>query len=206
MVRPARSARGARGRVLLVAGAATRPSVTCPRAIGGWPHWMAGPLEGLGVGISGTSFQVWVLIMCAGYLAVLLAARALPLRVARGARSSRPTDSAAGPAADLAGRVRLPQLRPPGRPARPRPLHPRRRRSAHRPVVCVHRAGSDEPLPLRPAVHARELRARAAGARRRAVGAEGDRRLLRASERSPWSHAPRSASASSGAGRRRSWA
>ena len=41
---------------------------------------MAGPLEGLGVGISHTSFQNLMLIMSASYLLVLLAARTLPLR------------------------------------------------------------------------------------------------------------------------------
>src|SRR5215831_5368957 len=63
---------------LLAAGAATRPSLYVPARRGGWPHWMAGPLQGLNVGISSQSFQVLTLIMCAGYLAVLLAARALP--------------------------------------------------------------------------------------------------------------------------------
>jgi hypothetical protein len=73
------------GVFFVVAGAATRPSVYVPARHGGWPHWMAGPLEGLGVGISGTSFQVWVLVMCASYLAVLLAVRALPSGVLVGA-------------------------------------------------------------------------------------------------------------------------
>jgi hypothetical protein len=65
---------------LLAAGAATRPSLYVPARRGGWPHWMSGPLQGLGVGISSQSFQALTLIMCAGYLAVLLAARALPAR------------------------------------------------------------------------------------------------------------------------------
>jgi hypothetical protein len=65
---------------LLAAGAATRPSLYVPARHGGWPHWMAGPLQGLDVGISSQSFQALTLIMCAGYLAVLLAARALPTR------------------------------------------------------------------------------------------------------------------------------
>ena len=42
---------------LLTAGAATSPSQYVPGRSGGWPGWMAGPLEGLGVGISHTSFQ-----------------------------------------------------------------------------------------------------------------------------------------------------
>jgi hypothetical protein len=65
---------------LVAAGAATRPSLYVPGRRGGWPHWMAGPLQGLGVGIGSQSFQAWTLIMCASYLAVLLAARTLPRR------------------------------------------------------------------------------------------------------------------------------
>jgi alpha-1,6-mannosyltransferase len=63
---------------LLTAGVAAAPSQYVPARIGGWPSWMAGPLQGLGVGISSGSFQTLMLIMCASYLAVLLAARALP--------------------------------------------------------------------------------------------------------------------------------
>jgi hypothetical protein len=65
---------------LVTAGAATRPSSYVPGRSGGWPHWMAGPLEGLGVGIGSNSFQTAMLLMCASYLAVLLAARTLPPR------------------------------------------------------------------------------------------------------------------------------
>jgi hypothetical protein len=65
---------------LVAAGAATRPSLYVPARRGGWAHWMAGPLQGLGVGISSQSFQALTLIMCASYLAVLLAARTLPRR------------------------------------------------------------------------------------------------------------------------------
>lgn len=65
---------------LLAAGAASRPSQYVPARSGGWPSWMAGPLEGLGVGISSGGFQALTLIMCASYLAVLLAARSLSLR------------------------------------------------------------------------------------------------------------------------------
>jgi alpha-1,6-mannosyltransferase len=64
---------------LVAAGAATRPTVYVPARHGGWPHWLAGPFEGLGVGISTGSFQAWMLVMCGSYLIVLLAARALPL-------------------------------------------------------------------------------------------------------------------------------
>jgi hypothetical protein len=65
---------------LLTAGAATRPSHYVPGRSGGWPGWMAGPLQGLGVGISNDSFQTLMLIMCASYVLVLCAARALPAR------------------------------------------------------------------------------------------------------------------------------
>jgi alpha-1,6-mannosyltransferase len=51
-----------------------------PARTGGWPDWLAGPLRALGVGaISSSGFQALTLIMCAGYLAVLLAARARAL-------------------------------------------------------------------------------------------------------------------------------
>src|ERR1700674_5107145 len=43
--------------LLLTAGAATRPSQYVPARSGGWPGWMAGPLEGLGVGITRGGFQ-----------------------------------------------------------------------------------------------------------------------------------------------------
>jgi alpha-1,6-mannosyltransferase len=69
------------GVFLIAAGAATAPSQFVPGRSGGWPGWMAGPLEGLGVGISATSFQTFTLIVCAGYLLVLAAARALSWRI-----------------------------------------------------------------------------------------------------------------------------
>ena len=63
---------------LLTAGAATRPSQYVPARAGGWPGWLAGPLEGLDIGISSHGFQTLMLIMCGSYLVVLIAARALP--------------------------------------------------------------------------------------------------------------------------------
>jgi alpha-1,6-mannosyltransferase len=68
---------------LLSAGAASGPSIYVPGRSGGWPGWMAGPLRGIGIGvIASGGFQALTLIMCAGYLAVLVAAhaRALSLR------------------------------------------------------------------------------------------------------------------------------
>lgn len=64
---------------LLSAGAATAPSQYVPARSGGWPAWMAGPLQGLDVGLSSGRFQALMLIMCASYLLVLTAARTLPV-------------------------------------------------------------------------------------------------------------------------------
>ncbi len=81
---PALTALGAVGLVgvvtsvfLLAAGAASAPTFYVPGRSGGWPSWMAGPLEGLGLSLSSGSFQTLTLVMCAGYAAVLLAARVL---------------------------------------------------------------------------------------------------------------------------------
>jgi hypothetical protein len=65
--------------LLLCADAAAAPSEFVPARIGGWPAWMAGPLQGLGSALSKDSFQTLTLIMCAGYLLVLIAARRLPM-------------------------------------------------------------------------------------------------------------------------------
>src|SRR5947209_14689023 len=69
----------------VAAGAAAAPSRYVPESRGGWPAWLAGPLQHLGLGIGSASFQALTLIMCASYLAVLLSARALPLRALAGA-------------------------------------------------------------------------------------------------------------------------
>ena len=65
----------------------------------------------------------------------------------------RKRDPAAGPAADLSGRVRLHGVRPHGRAARPGPVHARRVRSPDRPDLSVHRLAVSA-LALRTAVHA----------------------------------------------------
>jgi alpha-1,6-mannosyltransferase len=65
---------------LISAGAAGEPSQYVPARSGGWPGWLAGPLEGLHLALTSTSFQNLMLIMCASYVAVLLAARDLPMR------------------------------------------------------------------------------------------------------------------------------
>jgi hypothetical protein len=65
---------------LIAGGAASKPSQYVPARSGGWPGWLAGPLEGLHVGITPDRFQTLTLIMGASYLVVLLAASALPGR------------------------------------------------------------------------------------------------------------------------------
>jgi hypothetical protein len=94
----------------------------------------------------------------------------------RGDRARR-RDPAARPAADLPGRVRLPRVRAPRRAARPGSLHALCSRSSDRPGLPVHRLAISE-LPLRPAVHAAQLRDRTLGTRGRAVGVQGDSRSL----------------------------
>jgi alpha-1,6-mannosyltransferase len=64
---------------LTAAGAAGEPSQYVPGRSGGWPGWMAGPLEGLGMSIGSGAFQTLTLIMCASYLLVLAFSRALPI-------------------------------------------------------------------------------------------------------------------------------
>lgn len=66
---------------LLAAGAASEPTQYVPARSGGWPGWLAGPLEGLHVGVTSSSFQTLTLIMAAGYVAVLLTVRTLSARV-----------------------------------------------------------------------------------------------------------------------------
>jgi hypothetical protein len=70
---------------LLAAGAASAPTQYVPARSGGWSDWLAGPLQGLGIGLDGASFQALTLIMCAGYAAALLGARALSVRALWGA-------------------------------------------------------------------------------------------------------------------------
>lgn len=65
--------------LLVAAGAAGGPSQYVPAREGGWPAWLAGPLRGIGIGLSSGGFQALMLAMCASYLLVLATARALPL-------------------------------------------------------------------------------------------------------------------------------
>ncbi|HLB22061.1 MAG TPA: glycosyltransferase 87 family protein [Solirubrobacteraceae bacterium] len=64
---------------LTCAGAAGEPSQYVPGRSGGWPPWLAGPLEGLHMSIGSGGFQTLTLIMCASYLLVLALARTLPM-------------------------------------------------------------------------------------------------------------------------------
>jgi hypothetical protein len=66
--------------LLIAAGAAGAPSAYVPARSGGWPDWLAGPLEGLGLGLGSASFQAYMLLLCGSYLLVLLGARSLPMR------------------------------------------------------------------------------------------------------------------------------
>jgi len=66
---------------LLAAGAAGEPSQYVPSRRGGWPGWLAGPYEGLGLSLSSSSFQTFTLVMCGCYLAVLVASRGVPWRL-----------------------------------------------------------------------------------------------------------------------------
>jgi hypothetical protein len=70
---------------MVSAGAASTPSQYVPARTGGWPAWLAGPLRGLDVSMRGGTFQTLMLIMCASYVLVLLAARQLPISALAGA-------------------------------------------------------------------------------------------------------------------------
>ncbi len=105
--------------LLLSADAAAKPSEYVPARAGGWPDWLAGPLQGLGAGLGRDGFQTLMLIMCASYLLVLLSGRGLPARALAAAIVLAHVIAAARAAADLPGRLRLPRLRAHGGPARP---------------------------------------------------------------------------------------
>ncbi len=103
-----------------------------------------------------------------------------PRAVAARARAGDPRRKhhpAARSAADLPGRVRLHRLCAPGRAARPEPVHLLPRAGANRPGLPLPRLALPA-LPLRTPLHARQLRHRAARARRCAVGVQDRRRAL----------------------------
>jgi hypothetical protein len=70
---------------MISAGAASGPSLYVPGRSGGWSAWMAGPLRGLGIGITSSGFQTLTLVMCAGYLLVLATVRRVPVGALIGA-------------------------------------------------------------------------------------------------------------------------
>jgi alpha-1,6-mannosyltransferase len=61
----------------LAASAGGGPSRYVPGRSGGWPAWMAGPFDGLGLKLGSTGFQVLMLAMCVSYLLALAGARSL---------------------------------------------------------------------------------------------------------------------------------
>jgi hypothetical protein len=66
---------------LTAAEAAAAPTQYVPSRSGGWPPWLSGPLGTLHPSTLGSSgFQTLTLVMCAGYLAVLVSARSVSLR------------------------------------------------------------------------------------------------------------------------------
>ena len=71
--------------LLLSADAASAPSQYVPGRAGGWPHWLSGPLAGLGSNLTSGSFQLLMLLMCASYGLVLVGARRLPVAALAGA-------------------------------------------------------------------------------------------------------------------------
>ncbi len=70
------------GIALLVAFAADAPSDYVPASVrGGFPGWLAGPLHGLALGrLSNHRFQDVLVLACVGYVLVLAAGDAAPLR------------------------------------------------------------------------------------------------------------------------------
>ena len=156
---------------------------------GGWPDWLAGPLRGIGSELHGTGFETLMLIMCAGYLLVLCGARSLPIWLLAGTIVLAHVLLLLGTSPDLPGCLRIPGLRSDGRPARPGPLHPRRRRSIERSRLRL-RGLAVQAFALRAHLHPGQLRRRAARGCRWAVGDEerrrtGQPRCRRAERRAP---------------------
>lgn len=65
---------------LLAAGAASAPSTYVRVRSALWPGWLSGPYQGLGLGISRTSFETLTLVIVGCYALVLMSARRMPLR------------------------------------------------------------------------------------------------------------------------------
>jgi Glycosyltransferase family 87 len=65
---------------LLAAGAASAPSTYVRVRSALWPGWLSGPYQGLGLGISRTSFETLTLVIVGCYALALIGARRMPLR------------------------------------------------------------------------------------------------------------------------------
>jgi hypothetical protein len=70
---------------LIAARAAGAPSTYVRVRDAGWPGWISGPYQALGLGISKGSFETLILIMVGCYVLVLIGARTLPLAAVAGA-------------------------------------------------------------------------------------------------------------------------
>jgi hypothetical protein len=66
--------------IVLSADAAAKPSEFVPARAGGWPDWMAGPLQAIGAGLTNAGFQTLMVVMSVSYVLVLAGARSLPWR------------------------------------------------------------------------------------------------------------------------------
>lgn len=65
---------------LLAASAAAGPSSFVRVHGGGWPGWIAGPYQGLGLSLTSASFDVFTLLLLVCYVGLLRTAKALPAR------------------------------------------------------------------------------------------------------------------------------
>lgn len=70
---------------LLAAGASAAPSNYVRLRRAGWPSWVAGPFEHIGLTLTNSSFQTFTLVMLGCYLLVLLSSRTLPAAAIGGA-------------------------------------------------------------------------------------------------------------------------
>ena len=102
---------------------------------GGSPGWLLGPFRGLGAGFAdgsaaGPLFYLGLWLALLAYVAVLALARSIGARLALGAIAAAAPPLPARAAAALAGRLQLPRLRSPRRPAPPQSVYAQPRRGA----------------------------------------------------------------------------
>ncbi len=166
--------------LFLVLMAANRPSLLSPTThIGYFPRWMAGPLGGLLPGFTnnGTALKLLftggVLLMYGGYVIAIKrrprAARAVGDRGDRGG----PCDLPAVPTAGPHGPVQLCQLRAHGGCTQPQPIYvdPDSGATQRSELSAQQLARAAEPL--RPTVHAADVRRGSTGCGGLVLGAEG---------------------------------